>query len=88
MKLESSLVQPAAENLAQLMAASNAGEANVVFQDERGHISACIIIAEGQKAVDVMEMLGNLEQLWDEKPQDQDEDCECVRHGTDGTGEC
>ncbi len=77
-------VEPAAQQLAQLMAASNAGEAHVVFRNSEGKLNACIVLAEGEKAVDVMEMIGNLEQLWGEKPENpEDTDCECHAHGAE-----
>ncbi len=77
--MDFNIIEPAANNLAQLMAASNAGEAHVVIRGENGQVDACIVLAEGQKAIDVMEMIGNLEELWGEK----DSDCECYGHGAE-----
>ena len=78
--MELNVMEPAARQLAKLMAASNAGEAHAVFRGENGEVSACIILAEGQKALDVMEMISNLEQVWGEIP---DEDCKCTEHGAE-----
>jgi len=70
-----------AEQLSFLMAASNSGEAHAVMRDTNGDISGCVVIAIGVKAGDVMACIGDLENVWGEKPapesDESEDDCDC-----------